>query len=393
MVVTSGLFVLLTIFVGSTNGLHREQESDVTVSVMIIGGGYGGISLAKALDNAFDVVLVDPKDSFVHSVAALRSLVRKEWAERMFFRYDGLLTRGQVVRDRAVKVDSRGTTTAGGQRIDADYVVLASGSAYPYPAKMDVDDTAEALTKQAVTREQLTSASRVLLVGAGPVGLELAGEITDVWPDKEVVIVDIANDILNGAYSAKLRNDLRRQLDERGVRLVLGAPLIEEITLAPGVNAPLSVSTTAGSEIHADIWFRCYGVVPESDYLAGDLLSARRPDGFIDVDDRLRVAGHDNVFAIGDVTGIAEPKRASAAQQHAQVVADSIAAMAEGRVPETTYRPGPDGVLIPLGATGGAGQFPSAEATVVGPKETAQFKGRDLMVGRYAELFGGNGSS
>jgi apoptosis-inducing factor 2 len=365
----------------------------VAASVVIIGGGYGGISLAKALDDAFDVVLVDPKDSFVHSVAALRSLVRKEWAERMFFQYNGLLTRGRVVRDRAVKVDSQGATTAGGQRIDADYVVLASGSSYPYPAKMDVDDTAEALTKQAVTREQLASASRVLLVGAGPVGLELAGEITDVWPDKEVTIVDLADDILSGAYSPELRNSLRRQLDERGVRLVLGAPLVEEITVTPGVNASISVSTRAGVAIDADIWFRCYGVVPESDYLAGDLLSARRPDGFIDVDDRLRVAGHHNVFAIGDVSGIAEPKRAAAAQQHAQVVGDSIAAMAEGRVPEATYLPGPDGVLIPLGETGGAGQFPSAEATVVGPEEAAQFKGRDLMVGRYAELFGDNGSS
>lgn len=365
----------------------------MTVSVVIIGGGYGGISLAKALDDAVDVVLVDPKDSFVHSVAALRSLVNKEWSERIFFRYDGLLRRGRVVRDRAVKINSQGATTAGGQRIDADYVVLASGSSYPFPAKMDVDDTAEALTKLAATREQLASASRVLLVGAGPVGLELAGEITDVWPDKEVTIVDVADNILSGAYSPELRECLRRQLEERGVRLVLGAPLAEEITVVPGVNVPFSVSTTAGVEIDADIWFRCYGVVPQSDYLSGELLSARRPDGFIDVDDRLRVAGHDNVFAIGDVTGIAEPKRAAAAEHHAQVVADIILALAQGRVPEATYRPGPDGVLIPLGATGGAGQIPIAEATVIGPEQTAQFKGRDLMVGHYAELFGGNGSS
>jgi NADH dehydrogenase FAD-containing subunit len=364
----------------------------VAAGVVIIGGGYGGISLAKALDDALDVVLVDPKDSFVHSVAALRGLVSKEWAERMFFRYDGLLRRGRAVRDRAVKVDARGATTAGGQRIEADYVVLASGSSYPFPAKMDVDDTAEALAKQAATRDQLASASRVLLVGAGPVGLELAGEITDVWPDKEVTIVEVADDILSGAYSLELRDCLRHQLDERAVRLVLGAPLVEAITVAPGVNAPISVSTTAGVEIDADIWFRCYGVVPQSDYLAGELLSARRPDGFIDVDDQLRVAGHDNVFAIGDVTGIAEPKRAAAAQHHAQVVADSILAMAQGRVPEATYRPGPDGVLIPLGATGGAGQFPTAEATVVGPEETAQFKGRDLMVSHFTELFSGNGS-
>lgn len=79
-------------------------------TVAIVGGGYGGVTLAKALDDEIDVVLVEPKDAFVHTVAALRGLVDEDWSERMFVRYDNLLRRGRVVRDRVVKVDGGGSS-------------------------------------------------------------------------------------------------------------------------------------------------------------------------------------------------------------------------------------------------------------------------------------------
>ena len=43
-------------------------------TVAVIGGGYGGFNAAKALDEFVDVLLVEPRDAFVHNVAALRAL-------------------------------------------------------------------------------------------------------------------------------------------------------------------------------------------------------------------------------------------------------------------------------------------------------------------------------
>ncbi|MFB4285607.1 FAD-dependent oxidoreductase [Nonomuraea sp. MTCD27] len=121
----------------------------------IIGGGNGGITLAKALDEHLDVVLIEPKDAFVHSVAALRGPVDQEWSSRSFFDYATLLTRGRVLRDRAVKADATGVSTAAGTRIDADYIVLATGSTYPYPAKYDLDDSTAVLAKLTTTHQAL----------------------------------------------------------------------------------------------------------------------------------------------------------------------------------------------------------------------------------------------
>ena len=69
-------------------------------TVAVIGGGYGGVNVAKALDEIADVVLVEPKDAFFHNIAALRGLVDPDWLPRIFIPYDGLLKRGRVVRDR-----------------------------------------------------------------------------------------------------------------------------------------------------------------------------------------------------------------------------------------------------------------------------------------------------
>ncbi|MGQ4511111.1 FAD-dependent oxidoreductase [Streptomyces sp. DW26H14] len=358
-------------------------------TVVIVGGGYGGAALAKELDADFDVVLIDPKDSFVHAVAALRGLVDEQWADRMYFDFAGLLTRGRHVRDRVVSVDAHGVTTSGGERVEADYIVLASGSSYPYPAKLDVDDTAAARARQAVTRGQLAASRSVLLVGAGPVGLELAGEITDRWPGKKVSVVDVNDDILGGRYLPGLRAALREQLTARGVTLVLGSPLTAPPPAEPGIRRPFAASTADGRRIEADIWFRCHGVTPASGYLTGELARARGANGFLEVDDFLQVAGARRVFAIGDITAVPEPKRSKAASEHAVVVAANIRALAAGRRPGTVYRPGPPAVLVPLGAAGGASQVPGPEGPVVlDAAATARYKSGDLLVGRYAGLFG-----
>ncbi|MEA2208066.1 MAG: apoptosis-inducing factor 2, partial [Solirubrobacteraceae bacterium] len=44
-------------------------------SVVVLGGGYGGIRAAKALDDVADVTLIDPTEAFVHNIAAWRALV------------------------------------------------------------------------------------------------------------------------------------------------------------------------------------------------------------------------------------------------------------------------------------------------------------------------------
>ncbi|MEU4238580.1 FAD-dependent oxidoreductase [Actinoplanes sp. NPDC026619] len=95
----------------------------------------------------------------------------------------------------------------------------------------------------------------MLLVGAGPVGLEFAGEIKTAWPEKRVTLVDRNNDLMPGSYPDEFRTLLRKQLDELGI----------VITDRP---------------VDADLRFDCFGATPVTGFVD---LPARRPDGRIAV--------------------------------------------------------------------------------------------------------------
>jgi len=354
--------------------------------VVVIGGGYAGSNVAKQLDDIADVVLVEPKDAFVHNVAALRALADPSWLPRIYLSYDGLLARGRVVRDRAAKVEPGRVTLASGEELPADYIVLATGSAYPFPAKSDVDDTAQAHDKVRAAHAALDAAGRVLLIGAGAVGIELAGEIKSAWPAKQVTLLDAAGEILGERFRADLKAELRRQLTELGVELLLDSPLAAGPPTAPGEPGEFTVTTQSGRRVTADVWFRCYGVTPVSDYLAGALAAARDSGGFVTVNEFLQVDGQDQVFALGDVSG-ADHKMAGAAGRQAAVVAGNIRALIEGSGPLGAYEPAEPGIVVPIGPAGGAGQR-AGQDELISAELTAELKGRDLMVDRFAGMFG-----
>jgi apoptosis-inducing factor 2 len=355
-------------------------------TVVVVGGGYGGIAVAEALDETSDVVLVEPKDAFMHNIAALRALVDPSWLPRIFLPYASLLTNGRVVRDRAVVVDPHRVVTASGGEISADYVVLATGSRYPFPAKTDLVDAHHAQEQVRQAHRALAQADRVLLVGAGPVGIELAGEIRHVWPEKSIVLLNVADEILGGPYMPELKAELRRQLIEARVELILGSPLRQAPPTEPGELGTFTVTTEAGTEVIADIWFRCYGVVPNSDYLGDALAPARRADGFIEVGPTLQVAGQTTVFAVGDIS-TADSKMAGFAGRQAAVVADNINALAQGRSNLTDYESWGVAIAVPIGPTGGAGQFPGQDE-IAGRETIAEMKGRELGVDQLRERFG-----
>ncbi|MBU2670242.1 FAD-dependent oxidoreductase [Actinoplanes bogorensis] len=356
-------------------------------TVVIVGGGYGGTLAAKELDAHADVVLIDPREGFVNAAASLRALTRPEWASHAFFPYGKLLARGRFLRDRAVSVDPAGVTLASGTQLRADFLVLATGSGYPYPAKPRPDSTtiAQQLDDLRATHKKLSAAGRVLIAGAGPVGLELAGEITAAWPDKGVTVIDRSGQLLPG-FLPEVRNSLHRQLAERGIELRLGTGLT---ALPPADVSPFTVTTDQGEQLTADIWFRAFGVQINTGFLYDGRLTPLTDQATIPVTEHLNVRGYDHVYALGDVTDLPDPKMASYAMEHALIVAANIRAQIAGAAPEAVHTPTPvRRILLPLGPHAGVGQLPTPDGPAAASVETVhKRKGADLFTARFAARF------
>lgn len=360
--------------------------------VVVVGGGYGGVTVAKGLDPVADVILVEQKDEFVHHAAALRAAVDDVWEHTIFMPYSNLLQRGSVVHATVARVDGHTVTAYGHEPIEADYVVLATGSSYAFPAKQTSSRTAVAKARLEQLHENLAEAGRVLLVGGGTVGLEFAGEITNTHPDVAVTIVEKEGTILpDPSYTPEFRATLQSQLDDLGVRVLTGAELAFRPPTDVGQLGRFEASTRAGEKVEADMWFQCYGSRANTGYLEGsEYERLLHPDGTLRVRPTLQVRGHERVYAIGDITDVKESKRADAARQQARVVIHNISRQLEGEDADVAYEPTKQWVVLPLGPNGGASQLVDDQGgtKVIGPEETAEIKGTDLMVSMIRSQLG-----
>ncbi len=352
--------------------------------VIVIGGGYGGITVAKGLDPVADVVLIDRNDRFVHHAAALRAAVDDVWEQAIFMPYSYLLSKGKVINGNVSRVEGNTVHLYGHEPMEADYIVLATGSTYPFPAKHITGQSAIAKHRLRELRAGLGSAEKAVIVGGGTVGLELAGELREVFPNLEIEIIEVKDELLGSpGFTPEFRTLIQDQVAELGIKVTAGASLAYLPPTPAGTLGRFEVETTTGERVSGDVWFQCYGSEPVTGYLRGtDYQEALTEAGTVRVLPTMQVAGHDHTYAVGDITNVPEAKRADAARDQARVVVANIASQIEGGEPEVTYHPKRDWIVLPLGPSHGASQLFDGEGAtrIVGSDETAEIKGTDLMI-------------
>jgi pyruvate/2-oxoglutarate dehydrogenase complex dihydrolipoamide dehydrogenase (E3) component len=191
---------------------------------------------------------------------------------------------GRVARPGVVDVD--------GQELPYDRLVLATGSRPAIPP-IDGLDSVEYWTNREATRTHKVPQSLVVM-GGGPVGAELAQFFSRMG--SQVTIVERGDYLLGRVHrdAGELLAELFRE-EDIGVRVGVGIESVE-----PGVRLTLS----DGSTLEAERLLVATGRRPNVERLGLDELGVEISQRGIEVDERLRAA--DDVWAIGDVTGIAQ---------------------------------------------------------------------------------------
>jgi NADH dehydrogenase len=342
--------------------------------VVIIGGGFGGLSLARSLKSAdADVTLIDRHNYHVFQpllyqvatgalspaniTAPLRQVLRRQKNTR-------------VLLAEATHIDSaeRRVILSDGA-LEYDTLVVATGSSHQYfghdewerfaPGLKTIEDATDMrgrilLAFEAAERERDPEKQRAwltfVIVGAGPTGVELAGalgeiandtlrhDFRDIDPSTARIVLVEGTDRVLPPYPPKLSAAAQKMVERLGVTVRTNSMVTDiqadSVTIREGDRSETIPTRTI-------LWAAGVLASPLGRILGDEAGAKLDKAGRVIVEPDLTIAGHPEIFVIGDLAcfshqtakplpGIAQP-----AIQEGHYVAKVIKGRLQG---ETTAR-------------------------------------------------------
>ncbi|KAF7436511.1 hypothetical protein PC9H_003344 [Pleurotus ostreatus] len=363
------------------------KKADDLKNIVIVGGGGVGLHLARALSPKINsathhIILIDPRPFRINLPATLRLVTSDidNLQETAFIPFDKLFVNdnGTFIEASVTSIqksDGKGgsVTLDNGETVAFEYLVLASGSQFEgplnFPGKKE-----DVLPFVKGTRQQIEGANDIVIAGGGSVGLEFAGEIKDIYPNKNITIVQGSDHLLNDAYPLKFRTYAEKNITKRGIKVVLNE-YIDDIP----TGTFTSIKTRSGKTITADTVLQARGGRPRTEFiktLGPDVLT---DGGQVKVRPTLQLASYDNIFAGGDILDIKEEKQVAKALGHVQVLTTNILASISNK-PLKPYKGSTELILITNGKGGGVAYLGVLWGLVFGDWFARMLKSKDLMV-------------
>ncbi|KAK6335883.1 hypothetical protein TWF730_003257 [Orbilia blumenaviensis] len=294
-------------------------------TVVVVGAGFTGLPVAhklliytapKAIEK-LKVVLVSPSSHFYWNLAAVRGVIPGAIPDEQLFlpiadafsrypseNFDLVLGRADRLdpeNNSVLIITNDGTT----REITYDQLVIATGSSIhgglPFKSIGTYEATLNALHS---LQDEIQNASSITIAGAGPTGVETAGELAAAYyHKKQITLICAGENVLHASdVIPSVSQTVESDLQKLGVS-VIHKTKVETSSKNPNGQTKLVLSD--GQVLTTDLYLPLFGI---------QLNTAWIPTGFLDeagnvqLDPYMRVRGTTNVWGIGDIGNI-EPKQ------------------------------------------------------------------------------------
>lgn len=305
-------------------------------TVVVIGGSWGGYTLAKKLANGipsgYRVLMIEQSKFHAHTFAYPRYSVVGGYEEKIYIpisnQKPGLWPKGslEIITGKCVGVNNKEASIQldDGSVIPYEYLAVATGAklSEPAPQQQEISNKEDSIKELRQNQKIIEASNKIGVIGAGAVGVELAADIKCVYPEKHVVLF-CSRDRLLIRFDKSVHEEASKELEKLGVETRYQVRPIKRDDKTVLLN---------NEQEDFDMVFKCTGERPNSQGFE----QFTDPCGYIKVNDRLQVVDHNEdgrIFSIGDVNDIDAPKMARSAISQASVVCENIKKMA--------YRDGP----------------------------------------------------
>ncbi|OJJ68250.1 hypothetical protein ASPBRDRAFT_58279 [Aspergillus brasiliensis CBS 101740] len=388
-----------------------------TITIPIIGASIAGLSIAHSLLSTnfkgikIKILLINPTPTFYWAIAAPRILTKptaftesqylipiidgfKKYSSDVFEFVLGKATSIDFA-NKTIHLEEYTNTTESEilpREIQYDYLVISSGSTPSaslgripggnenekgeiYPFKLSPTSTTTISEAIQSAQEVISSAKRIVVIGAGPIGVEIAGELGDLSSttsnngekegEKEITLISATPRILP-VLKESASSAATSLLSQKGVKVLTDTKVVS-VSSPSGDNngSGYTLHLSNGDTLDTDIYIPTTGVIPNNSFIPKEVLDEH---GWVKVDSELKVSGVEGVYAAGDITNHTQ-KLSFKAEEMAGVVVGNLVndinhtngagsrwwkGCGGGR---KTYNEGTDVMMVvPVGSSGGTGQ-------------------------------------
>lgn len=332
-----------------TKNLHSTPRS-LTTNILIVGGSYSGLSTLRAIQlhlskrlnetdptkrKKISITLIEPRNGLLNILGIPKCLTDIEFADTQFIPFNKLsnckfsnifsdsisqydqddswfennpdsLFQLNYIQGKVCYLDqfkaqyNLNSNEFDKGIIEFDYVVLASGRDRSWPTtphSLSVDDF---LSEMAKVKQDIERADIVSVIGAGAVGIEIAGDIKTEFPNKTVNLIHPHETFPPEPLSLEFKRKVQESIENAGIDVYLNTRIKKE-------NENGDLITTNDKTIPSNLNFWCCSKSNNTGFLCQEVREKflNKSTKNIAVNSYLQLHNsehtYDNFFVLGDL--------------------------------------------------------------------------------------------